>query len=132
MKDEKEQEVTQETKNTPKKPKKRLKRGAWICIIITAIGLSVLGFYLVKIGKYNYMLATIFEKPKKEWYVEKLTKPLMSDSDEIWISKAEEIDENTIIVTAGVGHYNTIYYRCVFKLKSIMFVSWYWKFDKII
>lgn len=130
MEYEKEQEVTQETKNTTKKPKKRLKWGAWMCIIITVIGLPILGFHLVKIGKYNYQKTIFFEEPKKEWYIEELKKPLMSD--DIWISKVKKIDDSTIIVTAGVGHYDTIYYRCVFKLKSIMFVSWYWKFDKII
>lgn len=129
MKDKKEQEVTQETKNTTKKAKKRLKWVVWISIIIV-IELLILVFYLVKIGKHNYEKTVFFEQPKKEWYIEELKKPLMSD--EIWISKAEKIDENTIIVTAGVGIYNSIYYRCVFKLKSTMFVYWYWKFDRII
>lgn len=129
MKDKKEQEVTQETKNTTKKAKKRLKWVVWISIIIV-IELLILVFYLVKIGKHNYEKTVFFEKPKEEWYIEELKKPLMSD--EIWISKAEKIDENTIIVTAGVGKRDSIYYRCVFKLKSIMFVSWYWKFDRII
>ena len=129
MKDKKEQEVNQETKNTTKKAKKRLKWVVWISIIIV-IELLILVFYLVKIGKHNYQKTVFFEKPKEEWYIEELKKPLMSD--EIGISKAEKIDENTIIVTAGVGIYNSIYYRCVFKLKSTMFVYWYWKFDRII
>lgn len=129
MKDKKEQEVNQETKNTTKKAKKRLKWVVWISIIIV-IELLILVFYLVKIGKHNYEKTVFFEQPKKEWYIEELKKPLMSD--EIWISKAEKIDENTIIVTAGVGVRDSIYYRCVFKLKSTMFVYWYWKFDRII
>lgn len=130
MKDKKEQEVTQETKNTTMKAKKKIKWGVWIYSIIITIGLLILVFCLVKIGKYNYQKTIFFEEPKKEWFIEELKKPLMSD--EIWISKAEKIDENTIIVTAGVGLYDSIYYRCVFKLKSTMFVSWYWKFDRII
>lgn len=129
MKDKKEQEVNQETKNTTKKAKKRLKWVVWFSIIIV-IELLILVFYLVKIGKHNYQKTVFFEKPKEEWYIEELKKPLMSD--EIWISKAEKIDENTIIVTAGVGKRDSIYYRCVFKLKSTMFVYWYWKFDRII
>lgn len=129
MKDKKKQEVNQETKNTTKKAKKRLKWVVWISIIIV-IELLILVFYLVKIGKHNYQKTAFFEQPKKEWYIEELKKPLMSD--EIGISKAEKIDENTIIVTAWVGLYNSIYYRCVFKLKSTMFVYWYWKFDRII
>ena len=76
MKDKKEQEVNQETKNTTKKAKKRLKWVVWISIIIV-IELLILVFYLVKIGKHNYQKTVFFEKPKEEWYIAELKKPLM-------------------------------------------------------